>query len=190
MMKYNWDRRSLGIFFGLVALIAITRTYHFGSINLLPDASLAVFFFAGMYLRRWFIFPVYLLLAGLIDYSVISYGGVSDWCVTPGYLFLIPTYAAMWEAGRFSHRLEMLSVLDYLKVIGCVFVATSVAFVVSNYGFYVFSGRFEAFGLVQYFSSVVKYFPSYLLTTVLYSVVLLSLHGIVDVAHNRRKLST
>jgi outer membrane cobalamin receptor len=30
----------------------------------------------------------------------IMLGGVSDWCVTPAYGFLIPTYACLWYGGR------------------------------------------------------------------------------------------
>lgn len=186
MLQNSLNRNSIGIFFGLVLLMLLTRTNHFGSVNFLPDASLAIFFFAGMYLRR-LMFPLFLLLAGFIDYVVIKYGAVSSWCITPGYLFLIPTYAVMWETGRFAYRKFLsnqaenaLHWLAYAKVVACVFLATTAAFFVSNYGFYAFSERFDSMGFFDYFAAVAKYLPSYLSSTVLYSLVLLVVHAFVQ----------
>jgi len=36
----------------LIALMALTRFHHFGDVLHLPDASLAVFFFAGFYRKK------------------------------------------------------------------------------------------------------------------------------------------
>src|SRR5690606_36139481 len=60
---------------GILALLAVvmlaTRINHFGA---LPDASWAVFFIAGFYLRGWgrWAFPLLMALAVAIDYVVIS----------------------------------------------------------------------------------------------------------------------
>ena len=77
----------------LIALMVATRFHHFGDVLHLPDASLAVFFFAGFYPKKMF-FAFLLALAALIDYLAIE-NGTSGWCVTPAYVFLIPTYAVM-----------------------------------------------------------------------------------------------
>src|SRR3970040_1549850 len=86
------------VLLGLV--MAATRFHHFGSAISLPDASLAIFFLAGFYLRSPLVFAGFLAEAALIDYVAITHGGVSDWCVSPAYVFLAPTYASLWFAGR------------------------------------------------------------------------------------------
>ncbi|MEI7994736.1 MAG: hypothetical protein WCH01_07515, partial [Methylococcaceae bacterium] len=83
----------------LIALMVMTRFHHFGDVLHLPDASLAVFFFAGFY-RKKALLGFLLALAALIDYVAIE-NGTSSWCFSPAYVFLIPTYAVMWFAGRY-----------------------------------------------------------------------------------------
>ena len=87
-------RTSLVIALLLAAVMAATRFHHFGSAISLPDASLAIFFLAGFYLRSPLLFAGFLAEAALVDYLAITYGGVSDWCISPAYVFLIPTYAS------------------------------------------------------------------------------------------------
>ena len=77
-------RQQLAVGLILVAVMAATRFNHFGSPVSLPDASLAVFFLAGLYLSRAAWFPVFIVEAGLMDWVSIA-GGVSDWCVTAAY---------------------------------------------------------------------------------------------------------
>ena len=98
------SRSELAIACALAALMAATRFHHFGSAFHLPDASLAVFFLGGLYLRRTAAFGAYIGLAALLDYVAIVHGGVSDWCVTPAYAFLLPTYACLWWAGVWCSR--------------------------------------------------------------------------------------
>ncbi|MDP3839272.1 MAG: hypothetical protein Q8Q54_10150, partial [Methylococcales bacterium] len=84
----------------LIALMALTRFHHFGDAFSLPDASLAVFFLAGLvFARRWWLLGFLLLEAAVIDYVAITHFNVSAFCVSAAYVFLIPTYAVMWFAG-------------------------------------------------------------------------------------------
>lgn len=91
-------------FYSLLAVFALlmvaTRFHHFGTALHLPDASMAVFFLAGLYLRRHLAFVGFMVLAVALDWAAISYAGVSDFCVTPAYSFLLPAYAALWYGGR------------------------------------------------------------------------------------------
>src|SRR5690554_3136356 len=48
------------IVLGLAVLMAATRSHHFASVTHLPDASWAVFFLAGFYLRPLWVFPALL----------------------------------------------------------------------------------------------------------------------------------
>jgi hypothetical protein len=97
-------RPALAVFALLAVLMASTRMHHFGA---LPDASWAVFFAAGVYLRaqvRW-AFPALMALAVAVDWAVISASGLSFWshyCVSPGYWFLLPAHAALWAAGQWA----------------------------------------------------------------------------------------
>jgi len=103
-MKPN-TRNSL-ILALLAVLMVATRVNHWTPI---PDASWAVFFIGGFYLRNWtrWAFPALMALAVLIDYAVISRMGISFWdhyCVSAAYWFLIPAYFAMWAGGLFVAR--------------------------------------------------------------------------------------
>ena len=85
----------------LVLLMAATRVNHFAAI---PDASWAVFFIGGFYLRAWTrgAFPLLMAVAVLVDWIVIRRSGLDFWqhyCVSPGYWMLLPAYFALWAGG-------------------------------------------------------------------------------------------
>jgi hypothetical protein len=88
----------------LAMLMALTRSDHFGSAVTLPDASLAVFYLAGIFTGGIASFAVLLAEAALLDYVAITHWQVSDYCISPAYIFLIPTYAVMMFAGRWSAK--------------------------------------------------------------------------------------
>ncbi len=152
----------------LIAVMALTRFHHFGDVLHLPDASLAVFFFAGFY-RKKALFPFLLILAGLIDTIAIS-NGTSSWCVSPAYVFLIPTYAVMWLSGRYCSAFNSLKMTELAMQFGVVTLATSAAFAISNGSFYLFSGRYVDLSWGQYFARVAQYYPPYVSSALLYMV--------------------
>jgi hypothetical protein len=85
----------------LVLLMAATRVNHFAAI---PDASWAVFFVGGFYLRSWtrWAFPLLMALAIVIDVLVIRSSGqqyLQHYCVSPGTWMLLPAYFSMWAGG-------------------------------------------------------------------------------------------
>lgn len=162
----------------LSAIMAATRFNHFGSAVSLPDASLAVFFLAGFYLQPIFLFPVFIGEAGLIDYAAIS-GGASGWCFTPAYTFLIPTYACLWLAGRWYARRHHHAWRTLLPLAFVLFVSTSVAFLISNGSFYLFSGYFGEISLSEYTARVAKYYPPYVAIAFFYVALAAVLHALV-----------
>lgn len=90
----------------LVLLMAGTRINHFAPV---PDASWAVFFIGGFYLRGWtrWAFPLLMGLAVVVDWAVISSQGMNFWqhyCVSAAYWMLIPAYFAMWAGGMLLRR--------------------------------------------------------------------------------------
>ncbi|MCQ8105605.1 hypothetical protein NP590_15950 [Methylomonas sp. SURF-2] len=154
----------------LMALMAATRFHHFGTPFALPDASLAIFFLAGLWLGGRYLFAGLLLEAGLIDYLAITQLGVSDFCVSPAYVFLIPAYAAMWLGGSWCGK-QSLSAVSAVYQFAALVVATSSAFLLSNGSFYLLSGK-TANSWDQYAHGFAQYYPSYLSATLLYVVVI------------------
>jgi len=146
----------------------------------LHDASWAIFFMVGFYLRGATIgryaFPLFFLAAFVIDLVVIDAQGGVHYCFTPSYPFLIPSYFAMWFAGRWFANNYVENAFGLFKFVAAAFVGTVVCFLVSNLGFYFFAGKFEAMSIAEYTQAVAKYLPEYLTTTGLYL-------GFVAMAH-------
>lgn len=166
--------QSRFIVLALAMLMLVTRYDHFGSAVSLPNASLTVFFFAGLYLIRAGGFLLLLAEALAIDYVATHVGGISDFCITPAYLFLIPSYAVMWLSGLYSHRLPGHSAKQVINLAGVLVVATSVSFLISNASFYLLSGYIANQNWAGFFEQLIRYYPHYLLTTLLYTTVILS----------------
>lgn len=163
----------------LAALMAATRMHHYGSALHLPDASLAVFLLAGFFIASPLFFGALLLEAGALDYVAITHLGVSDWCVTPAYWFLIPTYAVLWGAGRYYARIHQYSLRSFGIFSAISFAAVSGAFFISNGAFYLFSGRYPDVNLVEYATRVAQYYPPYLTSGLLYLACAAALYAVL-----------
>lgn len=146
----------------LLLLVFITRGEHFAALSHLPSASLAVFFLAGFYVcARWF-FVALLAACVAIDYYAITAAGVSNYCVTPAYGFLLPAYGVLWMAGRwFSQRYDF-SAKALLPLVGSVSIAAVVSELFSSGGFYFLGGRFENPTLAVFGERLMRYFPQQL----------------------------
>lgn len=154
---------------GLIALMAATRMHtHFGSALHLPDASLAVFLLAGVFIASPWLFVGLLVEAGVLDYLAITQFGVSDYCISPAYGFLIPTYGVLWYAGRYYAQRHQYSWRGLGLFVGLAFAAISMAFFISNSAFYLFSGRFPEMSLAEYAARVARYYLPYLSSAVVY----------------------
>jgi len=158
---------------GLMLAMAATRFNHFGSAFSLPDASWAVFFLGGLYLARnvrasTAIFIALLLQAGLTDYYLTNAQGISDWCMTPAYWFLIPTYGGLWFAGRLFALRNTLEGTGLIRLILWAWAASSFAFAFSNATFYLASGRFAEMAATEYAARVSEYYVSYVSVSMLY----------------------
>lgn len=167
----------------LMGVMALTRFDHFGSALSLPDASLAVFFLAGMGFSSLWLFALLLIEAGMIDYLAITQFSVSDFCISPAYVCLIPTYAAMWFTGRYCTIFKALRFSDSFKTFGLATIATTVAFVVSNGSFYVLSDRFGQLSWTQYLAQSARYYPLYLSAALIYIVIGLAIVKLWNATH-------
>ena len=158
----------------------------------LQDASWAIFFLVGFYLRSYMGFPIFWLAAFAIDIFVIEVQGGDNYCYTPGYLFLIPAYASLWFAGHWfatyyqNHRdANNAKKISYFA--GSVVLSVVVCFFISNLGFFLLSNRTPGMDALQYAQTVAKYLPPYLQTTAFYLAIAATVHVLIYQA-NRLKV--
>ena len=131
--------QRIGIFLALALVMAATRLHHFDP---LPDASWAVFFLGGFWLRgatRW-AFPLLLALAVLVDYIVITSSGLSffqHYCVSPAYWTIAPGYLALWMGGQWlAQRRPALDLRTLGLAVGALLVSEFVCYLLTNGSFY------------------------------------------------------
>ena len=169
-MTQTIDARSrLLIGIALAALMAATRGQQLAPLGQhLPDASLAVFFLAGLYLGGLRVFLALFALATVIDLTAIGWGGVSGYCLTPAYWLLVPAYGSVWAAGRWFGRRHQVSGSSLPVLAGVLLVGGIAAEAFASGGFYLFSGRFAEPGLVGLAHSLVDYLPGTLLALFAY----------------------
>jgi hypothetical protein len=187
----NAQIRTVAVFAALAALMAVTRFDHFGSPVSLPDASYAIFFLGGLYLARSArtsiaAFFALIIEAGLIDYYATSIQGVSDWCMTPAYWFLVPTYGSLWLVGRWFALRHAMKGRGLIGLAVVAWAASSFAFIFSNATFYLFSEHFAAMSTVEYASRVIQYYGSYVSMALLYIACAVALHMTYDILVKQR----
>ena len=174
-MNDKTDRHTALIALALALCMAATRSDHFAGELHLPDASAAVFFLAGVYLRPMWIAAALLVEAALIDYAAIAFGGVSSFCISPAYGFLLPAYGALWLAGRWYAVRHRFAFSTLLPLAASVVIGGLVSELFSSGGFYWFSGRFEP-NLAEFGARIARYFPSSLASLAFYVAVAAIVH--------------
>lgn len=155
----------------LVLLMAATRVNHFAAI---PDASWAVFFIGGFYLRSWtrWAFPLLMGLAVVVDWLVIRRLGLDFWqhyCVSPGYWMLLPAYFALWAGGMLLERGYQGATWRALaKTMLLVVAAVAVCHLFAQGGFYWTTRNVAEPTLGGWMNNYADWFGPYLGTTALY----------------------
>ncbi len=181
-MNDKTDRHTALIALALALLMAATRSHHFAATLHLPDASWAVFFLAGFYLRPLWVLPALLALAGASDYVAITAFGVSDFCVSPAYGFLLPAYGALWLAGRWYAGRHRFALSTSIPLAGSVVIGAAVCEIISSGGFYFFSGRFSETSLVEFGLRLGKYFPPSLVSLIFWMGIAIVVHILFTLA--------
>ena len=177
------------LFTALAASMVATRFHHFGDALHLPDASMAVFFLGGLWLRRHLGFVAFLVLAVAIDWIAIQAQGKSffeHYCVTPSYAFLLLAYAALWYGGRWYAERLQATPRALLGAFGVGLVAASVSFLISNGAFYWLGGRYEDPNVSQYLSRLWQWGPLFVRTTLSYIAVGLVAYALIARAAGTR----
>jgi hypothetical protein len=184
MLKLS-NRHQIAIGAFLVVLLVLSRGYHFPTVQtLLPSASWAVFFLAGVYLRPAWVLAGLFGLAAFLDLSAINWQGVSDFCMSPAYIALIPAYGALWFAGRWFAGRYSFKPIALLALAASALVGTVVCELISSGSFYFFSGRFPETTLVEFGARLVKYAPHGLLSMAFWIGLAALAHAIVVTTYN------
>ena len=155
----------------LMVFMAATRFHHFGTPFALPDASLAVFFLAGAWFGGIRFFIALLIEAALIDFVAISQFNVSDFCISPAYAFLLPTYALMWAGGKWCRQFKTPSAKALALQFAALTLAATGAFIISNGSFNLLSGRYPDLTGTPAFGQLLGYYTAYMTPTLLYAAV-------------------
>lgn len=154
---------SRPLFAAVAALFALlmiaTRFNHFGDALHLPDASMALFFLGGIYLRRHLAFLAFVVLSVLVDWYSVSYAGVSDFCITIAYSFMPLAYAVLWYAGRLLAPRYNGSLASHALVFAGLLVSATLSYAVSNGAFYWLGGRYAEPNMAQYVQRFAQWAP-------------------------------
>lgn len=178
-------RQQINIGLILTLIMALTRSHHWATLHTLPDASWAIFFLVGVYLRPLWIAPALIAMAMGIDYVAITQFGVSAYCISSAYWLLIPAYGALFLAGRIYARHHSLSLATLPWLAGTALTGAIIAELFSSGGFYFFSGRFAELSLAQFVPRFFHYFPTMLTSFALYLSLAAIMHT-VFVASQRK----
>lgn len=164
MSSKTQDSTLIGM--ALIALILLTRSSHFGTSILLPDATLAALFLTGMLMQklRWLVIAIATAFA--MDFYALGFAGVSDCCMSLGYWGLIPTYAMVWFAGRVLAK--QANPFAFQRFVALAMFTTSAAFISSNAFWYAFSDKVSSLTIAGFSARVAQYFTPYLGYTAFY----------------------
>jgi hypothetical protein len=172
----------------LASLMAATRFNHAGAPWLPPDASWAVFFIAGFYLRSQWRWALALLLIEAIgiDYLAIRYYGVSNYCVTLAYWFIAPAYSVLWLGGVWLGRHCQRAPRDLVRLLVSLVLAVTLCYLLTGTSFYWLSGRVAHPSLMGWAANLTSWYGHFLVVSCAYVAMAALLH--IDVT--RRAYST
>lgn len=165
----------------LALLMVATRVNHWAPI---PDASWAVFFIGGFYLRQWtrWAFPALMALAVAVDYAVITGQGQSFWqhyCVSAAYWFLVPAYFAMWAGGLFVARRYSRSWRTLALTAVALVASTMVCQLLSQGSFYWLSASVAEKTVAGWAANYLQWLLPYMQTAATYVGIAVVVHAIV-----------
>lgn len=167
---------ALAVALFLALLMAATRSHHFASLSDLPDASWAVFFLAGVYIRTRGFFPILLAEAVLLDFSAVIGGGSSGLCISPAYSLLLPAYGALWLGGQWYARNHRDTLSSITRSGAAMVTGGFLCELLSSGGYYFLSGHFDDPTLAVFMDRLLRYFPADLTALAGYVAVAALLH--------------
>lgn len=174
--------RRLAGFCALAVLMVVTRSGHLGTAWSPPDASWAVLYLAGFYFgREWrWALPTLLCTAMAVDFIVIRDFGVSSYCVTAAYAFILPAYSLLWASGSWMRREYRHETLDLLRCAASFALAASLCFLVTNATFYWLGGRVAQPTFAGWSASFAQWYPGFVGFSSIYVGIAAVLHAVLD----------
>ena len=130
------------------------------------------------------------LLALAVALVWLTVMGASDWCVTPAYGFLSLAYGAMWFSGHWFAPRHTLAGKGLFEVFSVAAMASTLAFVISNVSFYMFSGRYAEMSAVEYSSRVAQYWGSYVGVALLYVACVIAAQMVITLLKGKTHTSS
>lgn len=173
--------RRLAGFCALTALMVVTRSGHLGTAWSPPDATWAVLYIAGFYFGRdWrWALPALLCTAMAVDFIVIRDFGVSSYCVTAAYVFMLPAYAALWWAGAWMRRVYRHEPADVARWVVSLGIGASLCFFLTNATFYWLGGRIAEPSLGGWWQSFTHWYPGFVGVPFVYAGIAGLLHAVL-----------
>ena len=165
--------------FAVLALsMAATRFSHAGSAWLPPDASWAVFFIGGFYLtRQWrWALGILLIEAVGVDCLAIRHYGISNYCVTLAYWFIVPAYSALWLGGAWLRRHYQQAAPDLARLCASLLLSVTLCYLLTNASFYWLGGRIEHPSFAGWWSSFTRWYGHFLAVSCAYVALAALLH--------------
>lgn len=159
-------RHHLYVWLCLATLMVVTRCQLLN----LPEASWAVFFLLGMYMRSTWHLIVFAMLATVIDGLAISWGDVPSFCITPAYNLLLLSYGLLWLGGRsaaiYSQRQTPIG--RFCLILSTLLLSAMATELITSGGFYFLGGRFASPNMTEFISRELDYFPAALVAMLFY----------------------
>jgi hypothetical protein len=181
------NRKQFGIAAILALLVAATHGHHFASALHLAPATWAAFFLAGFYVRRAWAFTLLVVEVVALDYFAVTTGGVSAFCLSPAYGFLLPAYGSLWLAGRWYAARYRFAWNTLPVLTASLLAGVALAEIFSSGGFYFFSGHFADTSLAEFGSRLLMYFPYSLQSFAFWAGVAIAVHVALTLSQSGSK---
>jgi hypothetical protein len=160
------------VWFTLLAVaMSATRLNHAGTAGLPPDASWAVFFISGFYLAgqwRWAL-GLLLIEAVALDGLAIRYSGISNYCATLAYWFVVPAYSVLWLGGAWlSRHYRDAALPDLARLCASLLLSVTLCYLITNASSYWLGGRIAHPDLAGWWSHFTRWYGHFLVIPCVY----------------------
>lgn len=162
-MTERLDKTKIAFAILIMSLMIVATRGHSSWVSAfvhLPDFTLPALFIAGVYLRNILV-PIFLIaLAMGVDWYVITYNSVSDFCVTDAYSMLVPAYLAMYFGGSMLNSLTTDSAKSFVNISAVVMTAGFTSWLISSASFYWMAPYFTDPSIAGFMPRIEQYAPS------------------------------
>ncbi len=163
----------------LAVMVLVTHGQHDATPLHLPQATWAAFFLGGFYLRHVRLWMLGLGLVGALDFAAVTWGGVSDFCLSPAYVFMVPAYGVLWLAGRTCAANGVGLDRRGLVALALGLSGIVAAEILASGSFYLLSGRMEQISLGGLATYLLTWVPQTLESFVFWIGVAAPIHAAV-----------